>query len=218
MKKALRRRFVDAPDSIGGKARARRSQQFVATFPELAEMDVLDLGGTYASWERLPTRPRSVTTLNPELAGPYDVDWFTAVGGDACEPPPEVEETSFDLVFSNSVIEHVGDKARRQQFADVVHRLADRHWIQTPNRAFPIEPHVLFPFHQFLPKTPQALVYRYWPLCHTNGKTMAAAQDLAAEIELLTRKEFTELFPKSEMLEEDFISGLPPKSLIAVMA
>lgn len=218
MKKALRRRLVDTPDSIGGKARARRSEQFLATFPNLAEMDVLDLGGTFSSWERMPVRPRSVTTLNPELMGEFDADWFIAHRGDACEPPPEIEMATFDLVYSNSVIEHVGDEVRRRQFADVVHRVAGRHWIQTPNRAFPIEPHVLFPLHQFLPALPQALVYRYWPLCHTNGKTMDAARALADEIELLTRKEFADLFPKSELINEEFVHGLPPKSLIAVLA
>ncbi|HEX4060865.1 MAG TPA: UDP-N-acetylmuramoyl-tripeptide--D-alanyl-D-alanine ligase [Streptosporangiaceae bacterium] len=47
----------------------------------------------------------------------------------------------YDLVFSNSLIEHVGGHERRERFADTVHQLSGAYWVQTPYRYFPVEPH-----------------------------------------------------------------------------
>lgn len=189
------------------------------TFPDLPDMHVIDLGGTLYSWQHLPHRPRRLTTLNLwEDANAWTpaVDWHVDCFGDACDPPQEILDGSFDLVFSNSTIEHVGDRTRRRQFADVVRRLADRHWIQTPNRAFPLEPHVLFPGQQFLPRYGRALVERYWPLVHTNPSTMERALAEVDKTELIGRKEMTELFPSSIIENETVVPFLPAKSLIAV--
>jgi hypothetical protein len=48
---------------------------------------------------------------------------------------------SFDLVYANAVIEHVGGAEAQQRFLDEVGRVG-RFWIvTTPNRTFPIEAH-----------------------------------------------------------------------------
>ena len=52
------------------------------------------------------------------------------VQGDACAGG----FGKFDLVFSNSVLEHLGGHGRRRQFADVVHESAPEWWVQTPYR------------------------------------------------------------------------------------
>ncbi len=191
----------------------------LATFPDLPEMHVIDLGGTLDFWQRLPYRPARLTTLNLwDDVNAYSpaVDWHDDRTGDACDPPADVLAGSYDLVFSNSTIEHVGDRARRQMFADSVRRLADRHWIQTPNRAFPLEPHVLFPGQQFLPRYGRALVERYWPLVHTRWSTMEQALAAADKTDLIGRKEMIELFPSSAIEDETVVSFLPAKSLIAI--
>jgi hypothetical protein len=190
----------------------------LAVFPDLPNMKVIDLGGTIQFWERLPFHPKHLTTLNGywEPTNQSDYDWHVDVGGDACDPPPDVRAQTFDLVFSNSTIEHVGDQDRRRQFAEVVHTLAERHWIQTPNRAFPVEPHVLFPFQQFLPRQGRALVERYWPLVHTRRPTMEQALEAADGTELLWRGEMKQLFPTSEIESEVVTPVLPAKSVIAV--
>ena len=71
--------------------------------------------------------------------------------GDACDPVGAVGGRSFDLVYSNSVIEHVGGHQRRELFAQAVRDLAPSHWVQTPYRYFPLEPFWLFSAFQFLP-------------------------------------------------------------------
>ncbi len=215
----LRHLLVDSPTSLGARARARRAERLITTFPDLGDMHVIDLGGTLDFWQRLPHRPHRLTTLNlweDANASSPDVEWHKDRFGDACDPPDDVLNGSYDLVFSNSTIEHVGDRSRRRRFADVVHKLADRHWIQTPNRAFPLEPHVLFPGQQFLPRYGRALVERYWPLVHTNWSTMAEALAEVDKTELIGRKEMVELFPSSVIEDESVAPFLPAKSLIAV--
>lgn len=51
----------------------------------------------------------------------------------------------FGLVYSNSLIEHLGGHARRAAFAEQVRSLAPRHWVQTPYRYSLIKPHWLVP-------------------------------------------------------------------------
>lgn len=218
--KRLRHIFVNSPGSIGGDARKARARKLLETFPDLADMKVLDLGGTFNFWNSLLVRPKEVTAINvatttQEHRGRV-TSWFRIVSGDACQPPRDVMESNFDLVFSNSTIEHVGNHDRRRLFAEVVHRLAGRHWIQTPNRAFPIEPHVLFPFHQFFPRSGRAVVYRYWPLVHTRSPTWQAATRAVDATQLIGSSELAGLFPESRILEERWIPLLPPKSLVAI--
>jgi hypothetical protein len=183
-------------------------------FPDLGAMRVLDLGGTPWSWDWAPARPAKVVTLNlGPLGGP---PWVQSLVGDACDPPPDVRAMEFDLVYSNSVIEHVGGRWRRQAFSAVVHELAAHHWIQTPARSFPIEPHWLFPAFQFLPVAIRAKVSKQWKFSHVfadPGHGEDPVNDVLA-VELLSVPEFRDLFPKSTLVRERVL-GLT-KSLIAV--
>lgn len=63
------------------------------------------------------------------------------------------EDNSFDLVFSNAVIEHVGSLQQQERFLLESVRVARKHiFLTTPNRWYPIELHTLLPFVHFLPK------------------------------------------------------------------
>src|SRR5205807_9353548 len=116
---------------------------------------------------------------------------------------------------SNSVLEHVGGYARRQAFAESVHRLGERHWIQTPYRYFPVEPHFLFPGFQHLPLRIKAQAMRRWPIGHFAGVTrIEDAVRYALEVELVSATEMKHLFPSSG-IERERVFGLT-KSLIAV--
>ncbi len=152
-----------------------------------------------------------VVNLLPESS---DIDSITAVQGDACDPPTVVRDAEFDLVYSNSLIEHVGGYARCRDFAAVVHAMASHHWVQTPYRYFPIEPHRLFPGLQFLPQRARAWAIRHWPLSPASPNPEQALRDVL-EVELLSKTEMKYYFPRSELLEERVL-GLT-KSLIAVV-
>ncbi|MFG1825517.1 class I SAM-dependent methyltransferase [Microbispora bryophytorum] len=210
---ALRNRFVDAPDSLGAKARARRWSWFAECFPDLDRMNVIDLGGTAGAWLRAPVRPAHVHIVNLEKPPPDLPSWVRADVADACDLPAAIQSGTYDLVFSNAVIEHVGGHQRRQIFADTVNSLADRHWVQTPYRYFPVEPHFLFPGFQFLPLTARTEILRRWPLIHTPTSDREAARRIVMDVELLSVTEMRHYFPGSRIRFER-LAGLV-KSVIA---
>jgi SAM-dependent methyltransferase len=121
------------------------------------------------------------------------------VRGDALELP--FGDGSFEIAYSNSLIEHL-DPADRPRFAEEIRRVAGRYWMQTPNRYFPIEPHVLLPGYQFLPEAAQR---RLWRIGMPGGEY--------EPIELLNASELRRLFPDAVILRER-AAGLT-KSLIA---
>jgi len=75
-----------------------------------------------------------------------------------------LDSGAFDWVFSNAVIEHVGAYEDQLRFANEIRRVAAKgYFVACPNRYFPIEPHTLIPFYQFLPIRLQRTVARYSP-------------------------------------------------------
>jgi hypothetical protein len=210
---------VESPRSLSTLARSRRWRTFARRFLRISEMRVIDLGGTPASWLHAPVRPLEVMTVNLSRRANVVPDggagWIRSVSADACELPAAVRAEHFDLVFSNSVLEHVGGHARRAAFAETVHALAEHHWVQTPYRYFPIEPHFLFPGFQLLPVRAQAEVAVRWPIGNYAAvKTVGEALKRALAIELLSVAEMSHYFPESS-IEHERIAGVT-KSLIAI--
>ena len=216
--KGLRRRIVDSPDSLGGRARARRWELFQRFFPDIHELSVLDLGGTVETWRRSPVKPAKVTIINLFEPGESTEATVIPLTGDACAAGEVLTaaevDLDFDLIFSNSLIEHVGGHAKRLELAREVRHLAPRHWIQTPYRYFPLEPHWIFPGMQFLPATIRTQIAAHWPLAHTRPDNIASARESVLWTELVSVTEMRDYFPDSEILHERMV-GLT-KSLIAV--
>lgn len=199
--------------SLAGRARTKRWQHVLDTFPEFSEMRVLDLGGTPQSWKLAPVMPMAVTTINLQTLQ-SDSPRVTPIPGDACNLPASVTTDHFDLVFSNSLLEHVGGHTQRQQLADNVHRLADRHWVQTPYRYFPIEPHWVFPGFQWLPYEARVQISLRWNQGHVRTHSRDQAEDIVNEIDLVGISQMRRYFPSSTIWCERF-AGLV-KSLVAI--
>jgi hypothetical protein len=212
--RAVREVLVEGPGSLGEQRRQRRWGMLSAVFPEIADMRVLDLGGTPETWIRSPLRPAHVVVLNLSCLPVPAQAWIEVHAGDACAPPKALRSRSFDLVYSNSLIEHVGGDARCRQLVEVVASSAERHWVQTPYRYFPIEPHWLFPGMQFFPVSARALVAQYWPLAHARARTKAAAVRSVLAVELLSYTALAHYFPQSTIVRERV--GALTKSLIAI--
>lgn len=212
--RALRNRFVDAPGSIGERLRVARWERFRRLFPNIGDMTVVDLGGTADMWLRAPLRARHVHLINLEPHPAELPDWITADHADVTDSEVAAKLGSYDLVFSNSTIEHVGGHSQRRRFVAAVGQLAPLHWIQTPYRYFPVEPHFVAPGFQFLPLAARARLVRRWPLTHSRPGTPQEGMEAVINIELLTRAEMRYLFPASVLLAERVL-GLT-KSLIAV--
>ena len=174
---------------------------------------MVDLGGDVRHWSNAPVQPEEIVFVN---LFPQKVDrpGQRVVIGDACEVPAELASERFDVVYCNSVIEHVGGHLRRSALAQVVHQLADRHWVQTPYRYFPMEPHWVFPGFQFLPFWARVEITRRWPLGHRHVSDRAKAAEHVASVDLLSRTEMSHYFPTSEIWPER-LAGLT-KSLVAI--
>jgi hypothetical protein len=120
---------------------------FVANMNPKENSNILDLGGQPMIWSSVKVR-LNITILNlPGMAQQHYASHhnLTYVEGDACHVTRFADE-SFDLVFSNSVIEHVGDEGKQAQFANEVRRLGRSYWVQTPSKYFPVEAHTGMPF------------------------------------------------------------------------
>lgn len=207
-------KFIDPcrPGSVTYGFRQRRNEEFKRRFPDLADMRVLDLGGTADTWLTPSMRARSITIVNIDSAvkdpGQPGMELIHA---DACAGG----FGKYDLVFSNSMMEHLGGHARRRQFSDVVQESASSWWVQTPYRYFPIEPHWIFPGFQFLPFRLRLIICQHWdtlnmPAC----KETAEASELVASTELISATEMRVYFPTSEIWFERIL-GIP-KSLVAI--
>lgn len=174
-------------------------------------MRVLDLGGTPQAWEAAPVTPASVVTVNL-VSFESRNKAVTHLVADACDLPHRLGR--FDLVFSNSLMEHVGGHVQRQRFAATAGERAPRHWIQTPYRYFPVEPHWFFPGMQFLPHPGRIWVSQHWHRGHIKTATPQAALDKVNEIELLSVSQLRGYFADSEIWHERLF-GLT-KSLVAL--
>lgn len=212
--KQVRGHLVEGTNSVGERYRARRWELLRGAFPKIESMTVLDLGGRPGMWLRAPYRPAALHIVNLQAPPSEFPDWMRVDQGDACALGPEVTSERYDLVFSNSVLEHVGGHAQRARFAANVRRLGRGYWVQTPYLYFPLEPHWLFPGFQFLPLNVRAAVSRRWPLVHFDQEDQAASIRRVMEIELVSKTEMRAYFPDSTLHFEK-TAGLT-KSLIAV--
>ena len=69
-------------------------------------------------------------------------------------------DRSMDIIYCNSLLEHVGDwDVQRQVFLEI-ERVGRKFFVQTPNRHFPVEPHHLLPFFQYWPRPVQRWIGR----------------------------------------------------------
>ena len=186
--------------------RERRYALFTALCDVRPDDQILDVGaGGGGALERFnDSNPIMALDLQPRAGEWLAGKNVTILQGDGCALP--FADDAFDVVFSNSVIEHVPQELQ-SAFADEIRRVAPRYFVQTPNRYFPIEPHYQVPFFQFLPRRAQRALSSRFSL-GWRGKGGGE------EITLLTAKDLRRLFPDAEIHRERLL-GLT-KSLMAV--
>jgi len=208
--------LVEWVSAISREFRRKRMARFVAEFGVSAETRILDVGGVTESWAGLRPRPR-VTLLNMPRAFTETCPEFCLVAGDGRRLP--FADGSFDVVFSNSVIEHVGDAASQALFAQEVARVGRGYWVQTPNRWFPVEQHLLTPVIHWLPKKWQRALVPRWTVWGLLARVSADQREFylahyLSDARLLGRREMQSFFPEARVIRER-CCGLT-KSLVAV--
>ena len=166
--------------------RKRKWKQFMEHVAPREEMHVLDVGFNEAEWsesdnyiERHYPWPEKLTALG--MHRPVDFlrryPKVRAVQYDGRVFP--FQDRSFDVVWANAVLEHVGDFDRQVAFVKEMKRVGEILFFSTPNRGFPLELHTYLPFVHWLPKP-----------AHDRWLRRLGRGDFAGEyMHLLTRRE-----------------------------
>jgi len=172
------------------------------------ELTILYAGGTLIYWETFNyTELDHITILNLTIDEMSTYGKINFAEGNALNLY-QFKENEFDVVFSNSVIEHVGDYSRQQKMRDEILRVGKYSFIQTPNFYFPIEPHYRFPFFFLLSKAAKKYLLKTYHLrTRTKRKVPLDRKSTDAEmnnIHLLKRKDIINLFPSNVLICERF--------------
>jgi hypothetical protein len=214
-----------SPESEGNRFRAHRidllKQLVTATLQGKDTCSILDVGGTRRFWDvwhrHIDWSRTEITCVNLR-SDPASGNGAGApvhmLSGDACDLS-WIEPRSYDIVFSNSVIEHVGPWRNMKAMAGEVRRIAPRYLVQTPNFWFPVEPHARTPFLHWLP---DPLAYRivmvrncgYWPRQQSVSDAVAMVQSA----KLIDIAQMKALFEDAEIIRERYL-GMT-KALIAI--
>jgi hypothetical protein len=212
--RGVRGLLVSNEKSVAERMRRRRWALLQDRVPDLVSLRILDLGGVGMWWANAPVRPRHVTLINLAVDPPGAFPDIVQIEGDALRADELVAGETFDLVFSNSLMEHLGGHGPRRRFADVVRSLAPRYVVQTPYRYFPVEPHWMFPAFQLRPVRARAYLAPRWPLGHTRGWDPGDAVDEVMATDLISASEMRVYFPDAAIVWER-VGGIP-KSMIAI--
>ncbi len=202
--------------------RTKRLKSFAEAYPDLANLSVLDVGGTPYMWEMLNRyfglAPKKLVLLNSNpvhLSDGNDYESsvsssvnYTAVVGDARDL--KFADSEFDLVFSNSVIEHVGSSLEKNKFARGCERVGKEFFIQTPNRWFPIEPHIVTFFIHWLPRNlykklhfiSVMYLYRIYLIIKNGNPGHVHTDEWADGADLLSYQQLRQLFPDNGIYKE----------------
>jgi hypothetical protein len=119
---------------------------------------VLDVGVIDTTWrssnflESAYPWPEQITAVGlepmPTFQRVYPAVRFVVADGRSLP----FEDQTFDIGFSNAVVEHVGSRENQHRFVAELVRTCRTVFIATPNAAFPIDPHTLLPFVHWLPR------------------------------------------------------------------
>lgn len=206
-----------SPHSLAMVLRQKRFVWFEGLLAALdgAPATILDVGGTQEFWEAMGFigTPHKVILLNLFATRVRHPNFVSLVGDAQCLDG--FADQSVDIVFSNSVIEHLGTYANQQRMADEIRRVGKNYFVQTPNFFFPIELHFLCPGFQWLPFGARRWLIQRFSLGHITRKPdRVEAEQTLAEFRLLKKSELRTLFPDAAIHSEKLL-GLS-KSFIAL--
>jgi hypothetical protein len=210
------------PRSLGTRMRRKR----MAVFEELLAsvrraraagepVSVLDVGGTARFWAHMDMLDRGldITTIN--LVDDQDHrPGVHVMVGDATRLP--FADGAFDIVFSNSAIEHVGGPAAQRRMLAEMERVG-RHglFLQTPCRWFPIEPHFHFPFFGVLPESVRVGLVQRFDLGHGGrNPDRASAQARIDGVQLLKQRQLVSFAPAGTELRYERFAGWPKSYML----
>lgn len=178
---------------------------------------ILDIGGEENYWDIagnfLNQNKIEIHLLNIKLQ-PVTRPCFISMAGDAAQLD-HLADNSYDLVHSNSVIEHVGNWHRMRAMASHVRRLAPSYFVQTPNFWFPFEPHFRCPIFHWLPEQVRYRLLLTFNLGFGGRQhSVDAAMESVQSACLLDARQFATLFDDADIVRERVL--LMTKSLMVI--
>ena len=138
--------------------RKRKWGHFLDEIKPTQELRVLDLGFSENEYsetdnyiEKYYPYPEMLTALGIETPDEFERKYpeVSAIHYDG-DTFPFVDK-SFDVCWSNAVIEHVGNRDKQLLFLSEIKRVSKKGFISTPNKYFPIELHTRTPLLHYLP-------------------------------------------------------------------
>lgn len=195
------------PHSITIKLRKKRFAFFKSLIESLPRpLKILDAGGIQVFWEKMEfcEEPGVIIVLLNLHKERINYSNFYSVVGDV-RNLSQFKDKEFDVVFSNALIQDLGNYEDQRRMANEIRRVGKRYFVQAPNRFFPIEPHFLFPFFQFFPAPIQVWLHTHFDLGYR--RKIPDRQKAIAElnsIKLPCKKELIEFFPDAKIVEETF--------------
>jgi len=180
----------------GIKQRLRKYERFISVIKPTPEDAILDIGATdkevFEYQNLLETKypyPQKITALVVEDLSKFKEKYPEVKTAKYDGKKFPFEDNSFDIAFSNAVLEHVGNLEEQAFFLSEVARVCKCGMITTPNRYFPIETHTHVLFGGYLPRRFfYALLRIFKGHEHEPGKTQFDS------IRLLSRREFRRVF------------------------
>ncbi len=197
-------------NKIQKENRSRKFNLFTSTFDNLEKYKILDVGcgeGTFL--EEMNPYKNNITAVD---ISEINIEQFKKnhpsikiSQGDAKNM--DFDDKSFDILFSNAVIEHVGDIIEQKKYASEIRRVGKSYFIITPNKWFPFEPHYRFPLFQFIPKKIQKLITKIFSM----GNYPRGCWE---DINLLSASQLKSLFPEAKIIK--LRMTIYPETLIAI--
>ena len=191
--------------------RLKRFSFFLKLFEEILitqkTVEILDVGGWEIFWKNMGIEkyPNVHVLLLNLTKPPTSMKNIEGVAGDGCRMD-EFESGQFDIVFSNSVIEHVGDFNKQMSMANEIRRVGKNYFVQTPNYYFPIEPHFMFIGFQWLPVSVRVFLIRHFNLGWVEKiPDYNKAVKMIEDTRLLKYSELNSMFPDAKIYREKYL-------------
>ena len=204
-------------DSLAASLRRKRFRHFLKLVEQFGgkSLVILDIGGWERFWEiqNFADTSHQIILLNTTKFTTQH-SGISSIVGDARDLS-NFPDHSVDIVFSNSVIEHLETFENQIKMANEVRRIGKTYFVQTPSYYFPMEPHFLFPFFHWLPIPTRTFLVQHFSFGYFKKQaTKEEAEKLVREHHLLKRRELHSLFPDAQLITERFMGFT--KSYIAV--
>ncbi len=138
----------------------------------------------------------TLVNLEGSALADAEAERFKVIQANACDLGSLFEDRAFDVVFSNSVIEHVGDEDQQRAFAHEAMRLGRGFWVQTPSDRFPVEAHTGVPYYWRLPEAVRTSLKNRW------RQRMPTWTEMIDGTRVISQEAMRGLFPRSEVYIE----------------